>query len=111
MASETITKNDLKGVLDAVLPPSNNLFHEETISASGLSGSTYYGSFSLNIPTVSGYQPVTVRNLALNQANKTIYAWSVDSTNMKLSVGVANVTLSGTISSLYIQAVVVYLRI
>ena len=84
------------------------LYHFEDISASNLSSSTYYGSWDITIPSVSGYKPIAVKSLSINQVNKNIYMHAVSDT--ALTVGACNISLNGSIGSLSISATIVYVR-
>lgn len=111
MASETVTREDLKQILNKVLPTGltdKSLYHYEEVSLSNGSASTYYGTFSISLPSVEGYKPIAARNIGLNQVNKNIYQVGMSDTT--LTVGVSNISLSGTIGSLYIYATIVYIK-
>lgn len=59
--SRTITEEDLRNILNEVLPPSNErIFHIENISGSGRINASTSGSIPITLPTVSGYVPIGI---------------------------------------------------
>lgn len=84
------------------------LYHTEDVSLVNGSSSTYYKSFTISVPSVSGYKPIAVRKLSLNQVNKNIY--QTELTDSELIVGISNISLSGSIGSMYIYATIVYIK-
>ena len=84
-----------------------DLFGTKQFSVSGVAFSTYYGTYTFNIAQ-DGYTPIAVSQVALSQA--LIHTYNVSLSSTSCSIGVSKGTASGTISSLYIQITVVYVK-
>lgn len=66
MASETITRNDLKAILDEVLPPKRNILEQMTVSgttsSTGALSAIISGIFVWGKCTTTGYEYTVVVN-------------------------------------------------
>lgn len=98
---------DLKALLAKILSTFQGLVIRKTYTVSGRAFNTYYGTTSIDI-TLTGYTPIAIPRVALNQALLHCYLWqAIGNTAV---IGVSRPTSSGTISQLSITIDVVYIK-
>lgn len=107
MSSQAITENDLREILNGVLPIPQDDFVVEDRTTSNLSSSTYYLNTSINIEK-SGYKPIAIVGHTCNQASIWFYAQMIAS-DTSASIGIAK--QSGTLSNVIITLKILYKKI
>lgn len=98
---------DLKALLAKLVSTFQGLVIRKTYTVSGKAFNTYYGTTSIDV-TLTGYTPIAIPKVSLNQAILHCYLWQV--VGNTAVIGVSRGTPSGTISSLSITIEVVYIK-